>query len=170
MLVKTFVFCFLHSHKDRNLKLYNMTNVQVVHQHDQWTFPAPWGNPLVHSRLPRTHCSQHGDNLYNNMHKGNGRQENSTEHRDVPFETACSSAPFQKMAVWLHEREAAASSTLPRQIPDHSNLYKMVFAYQKSLQQESVFIQNKSNLVTGGDDLITIGFILAVNADFCYAS
>lgn len=98
------------------------------------------------------------------------RQENSTEHRDVPFKAACSSASFQKMAVWLHEREAAASGTFSQQIPDHSNLYKMVFAYIKSLQHELVFIQNKSNLVTGGDDLIAIEFILAVNADFCNAS
>lgn len=156
----------LKSEHNNRVSCIYMSNVHLVHQSDRWTFPAAWGNPLVHSRLPRTHCSQHGDNLPNIMHKSNRRQENRTEHGD---ETACSSASFQKMAVWQHEREEV-SGKLAQRIPDHSNLYKTVFAYIKSLQQELVFIQNKSNLVTGGDDLIAIGFILAVNADFCAAS
>lgn len=58
-----------------------------------------------------------------------------------------------------------ALSAGPRSLKPLQNVF--FFAYIKSLLHELVFTHNKSNLVTEGDDLIAIGFILTVNADFC---
>lgn len=49
-------------------------------------------------------------------------------------------------------------------------LLNVFFAYITSLQQELVFIQNKSYLFTECDDLIAIGLRLTVYADFRDAS